>query len=144
MPCATASPRPLMRNISPLLMPGGTPIAISSCFLYIPIPPHVLHFSSGVSPFPLQALQVCTVEKLPKNDLRISVTRPLPLQVAHFFIFMPGFAPVPLQISQREAFPSSTFRWVPKTLSSKVISISIEISLPRSTRVPPAPLSTPL
>src|SRR3989338_3153419 len=133
MPCATASPRPPMRNNSPLLMPGGAPIAISSCFLYIPIPPHVLHFSSGVSPFPLQALQVCTVEKLPKNDLRISVTRPLPLQVAHFFIFVPGFAPEPPQVSHCDALPRRTLRCAPKMLSSKEISMSIEMSRPRST-----------
>ena len=63
-----------------------------------------------------------TVENVPRNDLRSSFTRPFPAHVVHFLSLVPGFAPVPLQVSQVEVLPSTTFRVTPNTLSSKDFS----------------------
>src|SRR3989344_4935285 len=97
VPPLTASPPPERRIISPLSMPAGIFIFISSSFFNIPKPSQELHFSFGTLPLPAQLLQALVISIEPKIDFFISLIFPLPLQVWQLMISVPFLPPVPLQ-----------------------------------------------
>src|ERR1019366_5541702 len=112
-PPATASPRPERRTISPPSMPAGTAMSISSCLRYTPPPRQVAHFSLGILPVPWHWRHCCTMEMVPKNELLLSRTWPLPLQCLQVSIFVPGAPPEPWQVSHSATLAKSTVRLVP-------------------------------
>ena len=129
-----------MRIISPLSMPAGMLMRISSCFRKTPWPLHSGHFSFGIFPLPSHMAQARTEVNCPRMELRVSWTLPPPLHVVHFSSSVPGFAPFPLQSWQVETFAIKTVRVVPNTASLKEISRSMEMSRPRGVcALPPLP-----
>src|SRR5574344_1014575 len=129
LPLETASPIPVIFIVSPLRIPAGIFIFISSLALSTPAPLQVTHFSLGICPLPLQTEQVCSDCIAPKIVLFTSLTLPLPLHFLQVSILVPGFAPEPTQVLHLEILVMTTFFSTPKIDSSKLISISIAISL---------------
>src|SRR3989344_6473713 len=80
-PPFTASPAPERRIISPLSIPVGIFIFISSSCFKIPEPLQKSHFSLGTLPEPPHVSQVRLTSTDPKIDLFISLNLPLPLHV---------------------------------------------------------------
>src|SRR5262245_40358784 len=112
-----------MRIISPPSMPAGIVTLISSCRFKTPRPLQLSQGVEGILPVPSQLAQVRTLENCPSMELRVSCTRPEPLQVLQDFISVPGLAPSPLQISHLLTFVIRTSRLPPSTDSLKETSM---------------------
>src|SRR3989338_2234019 len=111
-------------------MPAGLTIMISSSRLSTPEPQQVAQGFSGTFLLPRQVLHVEDTENVPKGERRDSTTWPLPLQVGHVFVFVPGSAPLPVQCAHALSFVINTWRVTPKIDSLKESSTSIEMSRP--------------
>jgi len=71
-------------------------------------------------PFPRQVGQVCCTLKKP---WRIC-TEPAPLQVPQVLTWVPGLAPVPLQVSQLSQLGMRIWASLPRAASSSVTSMA--------------------
>src|SRR3989338_10584194 len=129
--------------MDPSSIPDG--IVIVSVFRLFSTPSlwHVLHGVSGTSPSPSHvghAVLVCTTPKI----VRWVETRiPLPPHVSHFFMRVPGSAPIPAQRAHTFVLVSVTSRSVPNTASEKPTSMSTRTSCPCSRACRPRPPLNP-
>ena len=80
----------------PSSMPAGIFTSRVLFFFTRPAPSQLVHGSGITLPLPWQVGQVCWIEKNPC----CTRTAPCPPQVWQTFGFVPGFAPVPLQVPQ--------------------------------------------
>ena len=74
-----------------------------------------------VFPVPPQAEQVCTEVIVPKMDCFTTRSCPVPLQRRQVSAWVPGFAPVPPQVSHLSMTLTEMSFLVPKIASSNVI-----------------------
>ncbi len=104
----------------PSLMPAG--IFTSSVLLRLmrPCPLQVMQGSGMILPEPWQCGQVCWMLKKPWR----MCTVPWPLQVEQTLGLVPGFAPLPLQVSQVSYDGMRIWVSLPSAASSSVISIA--------------------
>src|SRR3989344_345855 len=96
----------------------------------VPSPWQTVHFLEGIVPRPWQFEHSRRVVNDPKKDFLVSCTFPAPAQCSHFLVSVPGSAPLPEHLSQKEFLFRRTVLFRPKTESSKDISKSMNISRP--------------
>lgn len=119
-PLLPGSPLPAERMRMPSLMPAG--IFTSSVFwrLILPAPLQLVQGSGMILPVPWQWGQVCCTLKKPWR----MCTVPEPPQVPQVLALVPGFAPVPPQVSQLSQLGTRICVSLPLAASSSVISIA--------------------
>ena len=93
-------PFPLNFKFAPSSIPRGMLISSAAFFVYIPVPEQVPQGEVIFWPSPWQELQ--TVLNIIMPCLKVMV--PVPWQVLHFCVFVPGLALDPLQV------PHTSFR----------------------------------
>ena len=98
-------------------MPAGILTSSVLFFLMRPWPLQVVHGSGMILPLPWQCGQVCWMLKKPWRMWTV----PPPLQVVQTFGLDPGFAPLPLQVSQASYAGMRICVSLPNAASSSVI-----------------------
>ena len=88
------------------------------CFFTRPAPWQVAQGSGMTLPVPWQVGQVCWIEKKPCETR----TSPWPWQVVQVLGCVPGFAPVPWQVSHSSSVGMRIFASVPRAASSSASS----------------------
>src|SRR3989344_4434548 len=117
-------------RLFPVFIPAGMFTEIFFLFLSRPPPPHTGQGSSAISPAPWHFAHVFCVEMVPKKVFLECLSIPLPWHWPHSVFFVPGLAPLPLQLPHSSTLSISTCFFAPNTASSNERFILIAMSSP--------------
>ena len=120
-PFVPGSPSSGRFTACPLSIPAGMVTDILLRFDIYPVPWQFWHFSFITSPEPPQSGHVWTFLTIPKRDLDVYTTCPLPLHLLHFSFLVPGLAPLPLHVVHSSFRVISSSFSQPNMASSKVM-----------------------